>query len=243
MSADALLVEEHDERVVITLNRPEVRNTIDARTVRELHAACAELERRPRVAIITGADGVFAAGADIRELRERGAAEAMEGINSSVFERVAALPLPTIAAVGGAAIGGGAELAYACDIRVGTNQARFGNPEGGLGILAAAGATWRLPELIGMARAKEMLFAGRQVSAEKALDIGLLSEIAAEDDLLAVAHAWADRMMRTPPLALRLAKTALRAPRDAHPAIDDIAQAVLFETADKRSRMDAFLAR
>ncbi|MFE7656688.1 enoyl-CoA hydratase/isomerase family protein, partial [Streptomyces bottropensis] len=171
-SYDTLLVDEHADRVVVTLHRPEARNAIDARMITELHHLCEELERTPRLMLLTGHGGVFAGGADIAELRARGRDEALRGINSRLFERVRRLPLPTVAAVDGWALGGGAELAYACDIRIAGPDAVFGNPEPGLGILAAAGACWRLRELVGESVAKQVLLAGRNLDAAAALACG-----------------------------------------------------------------------
>lgn len=238
-----LKVEEGRDRVLVQLDRPHVRNAIDAEMVAELHEVCAGLERRPRIMVITGTDGVFAAGADIRQLRERRREDALAGINSGLFDRIAKLPMPTIAAIDGPALGGGAELAYACDFRIATPRARFGNPEAGLGIMAAAGACWRLRELVGEPLAKEILLAGRVVSAEEALAVRLVNELVAEDELLAAADRLAARIARNAPLALRLTKLALAAPPGAHPRFDDVAQAVLFETEDKHERMTAFLER
>jgi enoyl-CoA hydratase len=238
-----VLVEEHDDHVVLRLNRPEVRNAIDQATVDALHAACADLERSPRVAVITGADGVFAAGADIAQLRERRRADALAGINSGIFDRIRRLPMPTIALVDGYALGGGAELAYACDFRIGTPRVRIGNPEAGLGILAAAGATWRLRELVGEPLAKEILLTGRVLDAEEAHRVGLLNEVVEPRDLEAAGQRWAERITTQAPLAVRLAKSVFHAPREAHPFVDDLAQAVLFETQDKHDRMTAFLER
>lgn len=239
----ALHVEELDDRVVLTLDRPEVRNAIDEELVDALHAACARLERQPRIALLRGSGGTFAAGADIGQLRERRRDDALRGINSGIFDRVARLPMPVIGLVEGYALGGGAELAYACDFRIGTPSTRIGNPEPGLGILAAAGATWRLRELVGEPLAKEVLLAGRVLTADEALAVRLLNEVVEPDDLLAAGHRWADRIARSAPLAVRLTKSALRAPREAHPLIDDVAQAVLFETEEKVERMTAFLER
>ena len=239
----ALLVEESDDRVVLRLNRPEVRNAIDQQTVDALHAACALLEERPRIALLVGSAGVFAAGADIGQLRERRREDALRGINSSVFDRVRRLPMPTIALVDGYALGGGAELAYACDFRVGTPTTKIGNPETGLGILAAAGASWRLAELVGEPVAKEILLAGRILDAEEAHALRLLNEIVEADDLEAAGQRWADRIAKQGPLAVRLTKTVFHAPREAPPVIDDLAQAVLFETEEKERRMTAFLDR
>ncbi|MEU4364442.1 enoyl-CoA hydratase/isomerase family protein [Promicromonospora sp. NPDC023987] len=238
-----LVVEEHGDRVVLRLNRPEVRNAIDRAMVDALHEACTALEAAPRVALLIGSGGTFAAGADIAELRERRRDDALAGINSGVFDRIRRLPMPTVALVDGYALGGGAELAYACDFRIGTPAARIGNPEPGLGILAAAGAAWRLKELVGEPLAKEVLLAGRVLDAEEALAVRLLNEVVEAGDLEAAGHRLADRVTAQAPLAVRLTKSVLDAPRDAHPLVDDVAQAVLFETQDKTDRMTAFLDR
>lgn len=243
METTTLRVEEGADRVVVTLDRPEVRNAIDATMVTELHAVCALLKARPRVLLLYGAGGVFAAGADIRQLRERRRDDALAGINSGVFERLARLPLPTVAAVDGHALGGGAELAYACDFRIATPRARFGNPEPQLGILAAAGASWRLRDLVGEPLAKDVLLAGRVLDGEQAHRAGLATELVEPDELLPAAHALADRILRADPLALRLTKLALHAPPGAHPRFDDVAQAVLFESEDKQRRMTDFLEK
>jgi enoyl-CoA hydratase len=236
-----LAVRDGDDRVVVTLRRPEARNAINAAMVRELHEVCAALEERPRLLLLTGDGGVFAAGADIAELRERGRDQALRGINSRLFDRIARLPMPTLAAVDGYALGGGAELAYACDLRLASPGAVFGNPEPGLGILAAAGATWRLRELVGASVAKQVLLAGRRLDAEDAYRLGLVAEIVPAGELVKRAHALLDRMAKSGPLALRLTKLVADAP-GGHPVTDDLAQAILFESADKRTRMDAFLA-
>ncbi|RYP82383.1 enoyl-CoA hydratase/isomerase family protein [Nocardioides guangzhouensis] len=243
MSVGPLLVEEAGDRVVLRLNRPGVRNAIDQEMVDALHDACALLEREPRVALLVGEGGVFAAGADIAQLRERRRDDALRGINSKIFDRVRRLPMPTVALLDGFALGGGAELAYACDFRIGTPAARIGNPETGLGILAAAGAAWRLAELVGEPVAKEVLLAGRVLDADEALALRLLSEVVAADQLVAAGHRLADRIAKQGPLAVRLTKAVFHAPRDAHPFVDDLAQAVLFETEDKHERMTAFLER
>jgi enoyl-CoA hydratase len=239
----AVLVEEREDRVVLRLNRPEVRNAVDQQMVDELHGACALLESAPRVALIVGEGGGFAAGADIGQLRDRRRDDALRGINSGVFDRIRRLPMPVIALVDGYALGGGAELAYACDFRIGTPATRIGNPETGLGILAAAGAAWRLAELVGEPLAKEILLAGRVLGADEARAVRLLNEVVPQDELESAGHRWADSIARQAPLATRLTKAVFHAPRDAHPFIDDLAQAVLFETAEKHDRMTAFLER
>lgn len=239
----SLTVEDRDDRVVVTLDRPERRNAIDQRMVDELHHVCATLEVQPRILILTGSGGVFASGADIAELRERTADDARRGINDTVFTRIAALPMPVIAAIDGYALGGGAELAYAADLRIGTPRLRIGNPETGLGIIAAAGALWRLPQLVGHPLATELVLTGRILDGEEALAAGLVSSLHEPDELLAAAHAIADRIAANDPLATRWTKRVLAAPIDAHPAAEREAQAELFESPEKRRRMTVFLER
>ncbi|MEV4397222.1 enoyl-CoA hydratase/isomerase family protein [Nonomuraea sp. NPDC049607] len=238
-----LIVEEGADRVVWRLNRPQVRNAIDRELVAALHEACAAVEEEPRVVLLTGEGTTFAAGADIAQLRERDRGDALRGINSRIFDRIHRLPMPTVALVDGYALGGGAELAYACDFRIGTPRTRIGNPETDLGILAAAGAAWRLAELVGEPLAKEILLAGRVLTAEEARAVHLLNDVVEPEDLLAAGHRLADRIAARAPLATRLTKAVFHAPRAAHPFVDDLAQAVLFETEEKHARMTAFLDR
>ena len=235
-----LIVEELTDRVVVTLNREKQRNAIDSEMIVELHEVCALVEQDPKIVVLTGAGEHFAGGAYINQLRARTRDDALRGINRNLFDRIAALPLPTIAAVRGYALGGGAELSYACDIRIASSTAVFGNPEPGLGIMAAAGASYRLPKLVGVSVAKQVLLGGRTLDADAALRSGLVLEVV--DEPLAAAHALADRIARQAPLALKLTKKILDAP-GSHPWADDIAQAVLFETEDKQRRMTAFLEK
>lgn len=243
MSRPVLVVDEFDRHLVARIDRPEARNAINEELVSALHALCDRVERRPTVVVITGGDGMFAAGADIGELARRGRSEALRGITIRLFDRLAALPMPTIAVIDGPAIGGGAELAYACDFRIGSHRVKFANPEVGLGIIAGAGACSRLAELVGTPLAKEILLAGRVLTAAESLAAGLLTSLVDSSELWPAADDLVGRISRGAPLALQLTKTALRAPAGAHPAVDELAQAVLFETADKHDRMTAFLTR
>jgi enoyl-CoA hydratase len=238
-----ILVTRLADRVVVRLNRPEVRNAINQVMVDELHGVCAELEVSPRILILIGGDGYFASGADIAELRERTAADALKGINTRLFIRIADLPMPVIAALDGYALGGGAELAYAADFRIGTPRVKIGNPETGLGIVAPAGALWRLRELVGEPLAKEILLAGRILTADEALAAHLITRTSEPDALLASAHALADEIASKDPQATRYAKSILRTSRGDHPRIDLEAQAVLFESPEKHRRMTEFLDR
>jgi enoyl-CoA hydratase len=236
-----LLVEERHDRVVVLLNRPEVRNAIDQQMVDELHMVCAALERNPKILIIAGVDGVFASGADIAQLRDRRRDDALQGINSTIFVRIAKLPMPVIAALDGYCLGGGAELAYAADFRIGTPSVRIGNPETGLGILAAAGASWRLKELVGEPVAKQILLTGLVQRAEQALAVNLITEIHEAPLLMDGAHRLADRIASQDALAVRITKSVFHAPAEAHPLIDQLAQGILFESQAKFDRMQAFL--
>ena len=239
--AEPLRVERRPDRVVATLDRPTVRNAIDQELIDRLHALCAELETEPRILIVTGAGGVFAGGADIAQLRDRGAADALQGINTRAFERVRALPMPVIAAIDGYALGGGAELAYAADVRIGSPTLKIGSPETGLGIIAAAGATWRLPEIVGEARAAELLLTGRVLDAETALAWGIVSAIHPAAELLDAAEAIADRIAANDSIATQHTKRALRAGHDVDAVLR--LQAELFERPEKHRRMTEFLDR
>lgn len=251
-----LQLTETADRVWVRLHRPEVRNAIDQVMVDELHAVCAYLERTPKIMILAGipsqaptedkprgSKGIFASGADIAQLRERRRDDALAGINSGIFDRIAKLPMPVVAALDGFALGGGAELAYAADFRIGTEDLRMGNPETNLGIMAAAGATWRLKELVGEPLAKEILLAGKVLTGAQCLEVQLITELHPAAELDAAADALADRIAAQDPLAVRISKSVFHAPREVHPIIDNLAQGMLFESQAKFDRMQAFLDR
>ena len=238
-----ILVTRLADRVVVQLNRIDVRNAINQAMIEELHSVCAELEDNPRILILIGGNGVFASGADINELRARRAEDALRGINTHLFIRIADLPMPVIAALDGYALGGGAELAYAADFRIGTSRLKVGNPETGLGIVAPAGALWRLRELVGEPLAKEILLAGRILGAEEALAAHLITRVSEPENLLAAAHTLADEITGKDPLATRYTKAIMSVTRGDHPGRDLEAQAVLFESPEKMRRMAEFLER
>lgn len=241
--SESLRVEDRGAFVLATLDRLEKRNAIDQDLVDALHALCARLEVERRTLVITGSGGTFAAGADIAQLRERRATDALKGINTRCFQRIRALPMPVIAVLDGYALGGGAELAYAADIRIGTPSLKIGNPETGLGIIAAAGATWRLKEIVGDALAAEMLLTGRILGADEALAAGLVSTVVESHAALEHAASLAERIAALDPAATQATKRALLAPASAHPEIELAEQAVLFESPEKQRRMTEFLER
>ncbi len=241
-----LKVEFADGIAVIILNRPEVRNAIDLATVDDLHWALDILAHydRTRALILTGAGRSFAAGADIRELRRRRAGDALRGINSGLFREIEQFPTPTIAAVNGYALGGGCEMALACDLRIAGESARFGQPEAGLGIMPAAGASYRLPRLICLGRARELFYTGRLIDAAEALRIGLVNRVVPDDRVLAEARALAASIASRSPIALRIAKMVLAASAygpEAGRVAENLGQGILFESADRDEGIAAFL--
>ncbi len=246
---ETITVEVGDDGVaLLTLNRPEVRNAISREMTDEIVAALDELAERDDVAalILTGAGGkAFAAGADIAELRDRKRDDALAGINSRTFRRVAEFPRPTIAAIVGFALGGGCELALACDLRVAGEGAKLGQPEVGLGIIPGAGACYRLPRLVGVGVAKELIFTGRIVDAPEALRIGLVNRVVADGAVLASTRELAAEIAKNDPLAVRLAKSVIdAAPGTARPwDLEVAAQASCFESPAKHERMTAFLEK
>jgi enoyl-CoA hydratase len=235
----------------VTLNRPEVRNALNRRMVDELHAVLGELAGREdvRALVLAGAGGkAFVSGADIAELRDRRRADALQGINATLFARVEEFPHPTVAAVVGWCLGGGCELALACDFRVAGTSARFGQPEVGLGIMAAAGGTRRLPALVGLAAARRLLFGAEVVDADEARRIGLVDRVVPDERVLAEAGALLAPVLKQSREAVRRTKQALLAwvhgaPESALRRLDGEIQGDLFEHPEKFARMDAFLAK
>src|SRR5258707_10333323 len=187
----------------LELNRPEVRNAINVEMISALHMLLDDWARRDdvRAVVLSGAGGkAFAGGADIAELRERTHKEAFYGVNQSLFQKLEDFPRPTIAALDGYALGGGLELALSCDLRVASKTAKIGLPEVTLGIYPAAGGTWRLPRVVGLGRAKELVFTGRIVDAAEAESWGLFERLV-ETDALAAALELAATIPANAPLA------------------------------------------
>jgi len=240
---------EHDgvHIATLTLNRPERRNAIDHQMIRELGDALDTLhdDSEVRAVILSGAgEKAFAAGADIAELKERDYNAALQRINSALFRRIEEHRLPFVAAIHGYALGGGCEIAMACDIRIASKNAKMGQPEVGLGILPGAGAIQRLPRLVGMGRAKDLIYTGRIIDADEAERIGLVQYVVEDDALQDKAKELACQIAKQGDLAVQLSKQALNAawgPPRAFDTLDALAQAVCFESQDKHDRMQNFL--
>jgi enoyl-CoA hydratase len=242
-------IEREDALAVVTLRRPKAMNALNKAIVDELHRAFDTLRADSDVGciILTGEGGNFAAGADIAELRQRKALESLAAINSALFRKIEEHPVPVIAAVEGYCLGGGCELALACDMRVAGRSAKFGQPEVGLGIIPAAGGTQRLPRIIGLGRAKEWVLTGWQYDAEESHRVGLVNYLTDDGKAMDQARELAKRVLKRGPLAVRVAKLALNASSrtglDTGLTIESVGQAMLFDSEDKHERMTAFLER
>jgi enoyl-CoA hydratase len=249
VSEKNVLLQVDGRLAVLTVNRPQVRNALDTATVAEFHGALEEVRAaRCGVLIITGAgDKAFVSGADISSIRERKRDEALSGINSRLMSAVEAHEAVSIAAVNGWALGGGCELALACDLRIASENAVFGLPEPTLGIIPGAGGTQRLPRVVGLGRAKEMILTGARWDARRALEVGLVSEVVPREKLMDAARAMAERALALGPLALRLAKAALNAaaqvPLAAGLLYETALQAITYESKDKMEGTTAFLEK
>jgi enoyl-CoA hydratase/carnithine racemase len=196
---------------LLRLNRPEARNALSPELMEELAAELERLDPDPdvRCVVIAGSDKVFAAGADIKAMSERSFAEALYHPAAEFWRRLARVKTPTIAAVSGFALGGGCELALACDMIVASETAQFGQPEITLGIIPGGGGSQRLARVIGKQRAMEYVLTGRRFSAAEAMEMGLVNKVVEDGGWLQEAMALAAEVAERPPIAARLAKQAV----------------------------------
>jgi len=250
MSYENLLYAVSGPLALITLNRPAKLNAISLGTVDELHLAIAAAADDPtvRVIAITGAgDKAFAAGSDLAEVVHRDLNKALEPIVQGIAERLERCPKPSIAAINGICFGGGLEVALGCDLRVAGRRARFATPEGKLGIIPGGGATQRLPRLVGRAWALDMLLMGEPIDAERALQIGLVTRLVDDADLLPTVQRMAEHLASFAPLVPRYMKAMVHAGMEgslaAGLAMEKFAQAGLCETADKKEGLAAFMEK
>lgn len=231
----------------LELNRPEVLNALNRELCAELGATLTAWAERDdlRAVVLCGAGGkAFAAGADIAELRDRTHVQAFLAWTQRLLQQLEDFPRPTIAALDGFALGGGLELALACDLRVASKSAKVGMPEVTLGIYPSAGGSWRLPRLVGLGRAKELIYTGRIVRAEEAATWGLF-EALVETDARAEAHRLAAQIAANSPLAVQVAKVSLNAlaKKESAAPLEWLGQGLLFDSPDKHARMTAFLEK
>ena len=247
-----LLMEVENEIAVVTINRPKSLNALNSETLAELNTCLAEIEGRTdiKVVILTGSGSKsFVAGADISEMVNATPAEgrAMGLLAREAFGRLENMPQVTIAAVNGFALGGGCEISMACDIRVAAENAKFAQPECGLGILPGFAGTQRLARLVGKGRAKEMIFTCDMIDAQDAYRIGLANHVVPQEELLDYCKAMAGRIMKNAPYAVSLAKQVINSGADMD--LDNGLKleanifGLSFSTEDKKEGMTAFLEK
>jgi enoyl-CoA hydratase len=248
---EPVLIERRGAVALLTLNRPDVLNALDRATLEAVATHAASLARDPglRAVVLTGSGRAFAAGADIAAMRKMGPAEAeaFSRLGHAALASLEALAVPTIAAVNGFALGGGCELALACDWIYASSKARFGQPEVNLGLLPGFGGTSRLLRRVGVAWAKELVFGGEPIDADTALRIGLANRVFEPDALLDPALAAGSKIASKGPLAVAHAKQVMQEGQDADVrtahALEQKAFGLVFATEDRIEGMDAFLEK
>jgi len=233
----------------IRLNRPEVRNALNRAALAQLESLLDQLARQePRAVIITGDERSFCSGANVNELKHFGPAEAerwcLDG--HRVLQKLESLPCPTIAALSGDAVGGGLELACACDLRYARSDCRVGCPEVRLGLIPGWGGTFRLPALVGPAMAKELILTGKLIDAEEAHRAGLANGVFAKEEFETRVHAVAEQIAANAPTAVRLVKRMLNrvgAERAGAASEEALALARCFSSADWSEGLRAFFEK
>ena len=243
--------EQKDQVAVLTIDRPEALNALNTQVLCDLDEAIAKVEQADdvRVVILTGAGRSFVAGADIGEMKGFSAIDGKQfGVHGgSIFLRLENLSKPVIAAVNGFALGGGCELAMACDIRLASEKAKFGQPETGLGITPGFGGTQRLPRIVGVSKAMELILTAKTIGAEEAKAIGLVSEVYPAEELMDKAMELAQAICANAPIAVAESKRCIRMGMQT-----DISTGAAFEaeafgvtcgTEDKNEGMGAFLEK
>ena len=245
-----VLLEMKDHVAVITINRPKALNALSTEVLSDLNSAFAEVCQTKSIyaLIITGAgEKSFVAGADIAEMKDKNTDEAATygRFGNQIFSRIENFRCPVIAAVNGFALGGGCELAMACDIRIASSNARFAQPETGLGITPGFGGTQRLPRLVGAGIAKELIYSCRQIKADEALAIGLVNKVVEPENLMEEAMKLANRIAANAPIAVANAKKAindgLQTNMDAGVSIEVKEFSACFATEDQKLAMNAFV--
>jgi enoyl-CoA hydratase/carnithine racemase len=238
-------VTRRDNATWIGVHRPDKRNALDLATSRALRQAFEDAQAgEPTVLVLhSTTPGMFVSGTDIGDLAGRGVEEALNPVNVRLFEQLASFRWPTVAVIDGPALGGGLELALACDLRVGSPAARFATPEPSLGIMAGAGGNHRVSNLAGLAVARRMIYVGDVIEAEAALACGLLDRLVPAAELDAAVDAMIASIARRSWRALELSKLALRLGQRDTTTFDLVAQGLLYESDDAATRMNAFLER
>lgn len=245
-----ILLENRNGTAILTINRPEARNSLDPQTWAELKDAvnaCKD-DASVKVVIITGAGGkAFASGADIKAFTKRTVLDMMQSEANDILFQLTNMPKAVIAAIEGYALGGGNELGMACDIRIAAKNAKFGQPEVKLGLIASAGGTQRLQKLVGVGKAKELLFTGEFITAEEAERIGLVERVVEDGTALEAALAMAEKIKANGPLAIGLTKMAVNLGGNVDLRsglyMEKYLQALAFTTEDKQEGIASFIEK
>lgn len=246
---NTLLLEKKNGIGTLTINRPKNLNALNKEVLEELTQVLKAIEKDEdiHVLIVTGAgEKAFVAGADIKEMKDKNAIEGRDfsTLGNAAFSQLENLRQPTIATVNGFALGGGCELAMSCDIRIGSVNAKFGQPEVGLGITPGFGGTQRLSRLVGLAKAKELIYTAKTINANEAMSIGLLNQLVEAADLTAEAEKMAQAIMKQSPLAVEASKKAINRgyEMDLVHGLEMEAEmfGALFATEDQKEGMTAF---
>jgi enoyl-CoA hydratase len=247
---DFIVYEVKETLALITINRPEKHNAISLQTLSELQTAVglAAADEAVRVVAITGAGGrSFASGSDLNEVMHRDLKKALEPIVQGLAQQLEELPKSTIAAIDGICMGGGLEIALGCDMRICAKGSRFGTPEGKLGIIPGGGATVRLPRIVGRGWAMEMMLMGEPISAEQALQIGLVTCVTETDNLMTELERRAAHLATFAPFVPQFMKLmvhkGLEGSKEAALAMEKMGQGALLQTEDKNEGIDAFLTK
>ena len=244
-------LEKKDQFAVLTINRPEALNALNDEVISQLDRVLDSIDpAEVRCLIVTGAgQKAFVAGADIAQMSglTKAEGEAFGKHGNDVFRKLETLPIPTIAAVNGFALGGGCELAMSCDIRLCAETAVFGQPEVGLGITPGFGGTQRMARLIGPGKAKELIYTARNIKAPEALSVGLVQAVYPAEELMEQAEKMAARIAGNAPIAVRACKKAindgLKVDMDAAVAVEEKLFGSCFETQDQKNAMTAFVEK
>lgn len=246
-----LLFKKENNIGILTINRPDALNALNTQVLDELDKMIDMVvaDDEVHILIITGAGRAFVAGADISQMKDLNMIEAREFASKGLqlFRKMELMEKVVIAAVNGFALGGGCELALCCDIRIASTKAKFGQPEVGLGICPGFGGSQRLPRLVGLGRAKELIFTGDMIDAEEAYRIGLVNKVVKEDELMDEAMKMAERIASNGQIAVRLAKNAINKGMDTDMEtgmdIEKNLFGLCFATEDQKEGMTAFLEK
>lgn len=251
MQYENILVQEDGNVAIIKMNRPSAMNALNKETLEELDKVIDYIQERDEIysVIITGEGKAFVAGADIAQMKDMGLIEGKNfgKLGNKVFRKIEEMTKPTIAAINGFALGGGCELAMACDLRIASEKAKFGQPEVGLGITPGFGGTQRLARIVGIPKAKEMIYTGKIINSQQAFNIGLVNHVVDSNDLIKEAKSMANSIANNAPIAVRFAKEAINKGIET-----DIETGISYETEvfgscfatqDQKEGMQAFIEK